>query len=134
MTTINKTRPSCARVKVKMGLLFKFPRFVEMEIVNEETKESRLEMIIFTTICYQSIVLTVKCKVMKRKSVEYYTLSLGGQLLQLKRRAQRLMSNLYIQIIIVRRQKKLFKKEEGKRLCEDTGTPPIDCLIRRRIN
>ncbi|KAG5584999.1 hypothetical protein H5410_045433 [Solanum commersonii] len=34
MATINKTRPSCARVK-----------FVEMEIINEATKESRLEKV-----------------------------------------------------------------------------------------
>ncbi|KAH0644842.1 hypothetical protein KY284_032726 [Solanum tuberosum] len=43
MATINKTRPSCARVKVQVDILGEFPKFVEMEIINEATKESRLE-------------------------------------------------------------------------------------------
>ncbi|KAH0778711.1 hypothetical protein KY290_005138 [Solanum tuberosum] len=41
--TINKTRPSCARVKVQVDLLSNFSKHVEMEIINEHTKESRLE-------------------------------------------------------------------------------------------
>lgn len=43
MATINKTRPSCAKIKVQVDLSFDFPKFFEMEIVNEETKESRVE-------------------------------------------------------------------------------------------
>ncbi|KAK4729999.1 hypothetical protein R3W88_022987 [Solanum pinnatisectum] len=43
MTTINKTSPSCARVKVQVDLLSEFPKHVEMEIINEMTKESRME-------------------------------------------------------------------------------------------
>jgi len=43
MATINKTRPSCARVKVQVDIRGEFPKFVEMEIINEATKESRLE-------------------------------------------------------------------------------------------
>ncbi|KAH0645059.1 hypothetical protein KY284_032943 [Solanum tuberosum] len=43
MTTINKTRPSCARVKVQVDLLSEFPKHVEMEIINEIKNESRME-------------------------------------------------------------------------------------------
>ncbi|WMV08314.1 hypothetical protein MTR67_001699 [Solanum verrucosum] len=43
MATINKTRPSCARVKVQVDLLADFPKFIEMEVVNEKTKSSRME-------------------------------------------------------------------------------------------
>ncbi|WMV24325.1 hypothetical protein MTR67_017710 [Solanum verrucosum] len=45
MATINKTRPSCARVKVQVDLLFNFPKHVEMEIINEHTKKSRMEQV-----------------------------------------------------------------------------------------
>lgn len=37
MATINKARPSCARVKVQVDLLAKLPRIVRMEIKNEVT-------------------------------------------------------------------------------------------------
>ncbi|KAH0669905.1 hypothetical protein KY285_024047 [Solanum tuberosum] len=43
LVTINKTRPSCARVKVQVDLISIFPKFVEMEIVHTSTKESRVE-------------------------------------------------------------------------------------------
>lgn len=43
MATINKTRPSCARVKVHIDLLSEFPKYVEMGIVNE--KASRVEKV-----------------------------------------------------------------------------------------
>jgi len=43
MATINKTRPSCARVKVQVDLMSEFPRFIEMDIMNEDTKVSRIE-------------------------------------------------------------------------------------------
>lgn len=39
MATINNTRPSCARVKVQVDLLFNFSKHVEMEIMNEHTKK-----------------------------------------------------------------------------------------------
>lgn len=37
MATINKTRPSCARVKVQVDLLSNLPKIVRMEIQNEVT-------------------------------------------------------------------------------------------------
>ncbi|KAH0692908.1 hypothetical protein KY290_021060 [Solanum tuberosum] len=45
MATINKTRPSCARVKVQVDLMSEFPRFIEMDIMNEDTKVSRIEQV-----------------------------------------------------------------------------------------
>ncbi|KAG5585340.1 hypothetical protein H5410_045774 [Solanum commersonii] len=45
MATTNKRQPSCARVKVQVDLLANFPKFVEIEIVNEDTKESRIERV-----------------------------------------------------------------------------------------
>lgn len=45
MATINKTRSSCARVKVQVYLLAKFPKFVELEVVNEDTKVSKVERV-----------------------------------------------------------------------------------------
>ncbi|KAG5585572.1 hypothetical protein H5410_046006, partial [Solanum commersonii] len=45
MATINKTRPSCARVNVQVDLLVVFSKFVETKIVNEDTKESRIERV-----------------------------------------------------------------------------------------
>lgn len=35
MDTINKTRLSCARVKVQVNFLADFPKFVEIEVVDE---------------------------------------------------------------------------------------------------
>lgn len=45
MATINKIKPSCARVKVQVDLLAEFPKHKEMEIVNKKTKESRPEQV-----------------------------------------------------------------------------------------
>ncbi|KAM3221779.1 hypothetical protein P3L10_021049 [Capsicum annuum] len=45
MATINKTRPSCAKVKVQVDLLASFPEFVEIGIVNSITKVSRVEKV-----------------------------------------------------------------------------------------
>uniref|UniRef100_M1DHL3 Uncharacterized protein n=1 Tax=Solanum tuberosum TaxID=4113 RepID=M1DHL3_SOLTU len=45
MATINKTRPSCARVKVQIDMLAEFPKFVEFELVNENKKVSRVERV-----------------------------------------------------------------------------------------
>ncbi|KAG5631197.1 hypothetical protein H5410_002914 [Solanum commersonii] len=45
MATINKTIPSCARVKVQVDLMSEFPRFIEMGIMNEDTKVSRVEQV-----------------------------------------------------------------------------------------
>ncbi|XP_060202164.1 uncharacterized protein LOC132630616 [Lycium barbarum] len=39
MATINKTRPNCARVKVQLDLLLDLPKFVMMEIKDDQTKE-----------------------------------------------------------------------------------------------
>lgn len=38
MAIINKTRPSCATVKVQVDLLFDFSKYVEMENTNDVTK------------------------------------------------------------------------------------------------
>ncbi|KAG5617651.1 hypothetical protein H5410_017475 [Solanum commersonii] len=43
LATVNKTRPSCAKVKVQVDLLADLPKCVEMEIVNSTTTESRVE-------------------------------------------------------------------------------------------
>lgn len=61
LATINKTRPICARVKVQVDLMFDFSKYVEMEIVNESTKESRFEQV---KIHYDMVPLYCKlCKV-----------------------------------------------------------------------
>ncbi|KAG5599044.1 hypothetical protein H5410_030414 [Solanum commersonii] len=45
MATINKTKPSCAKVKVQVDLLADFPKVIEVEVVNEKYKTSRVEKI-----------------------------------------------------------------------------------------
>lgn len=45
MTTINKTRPSYAKVKVQVDLLFDFFKFVELEVVNEAIYLSKVEIV-----------------------------------------------------------------------------------------
>ncbi|KAH0636361.1 hypothetical protein KY285_036115 [Solanum tuberosum] len=45
MAMIKKTIPSCARVKVQVDLLANLPKVVEMEVVNVETRTSRVEKI-----------------------------------------------------------------------------------------
>ncbi|KAG5568397.1 hypothetical protein H5410_064587 [Solanum commersonii] len=45
LATINKTRPSCARVKVLVDLKREFPKFFSMDIINEATGELRTEAI-----------------------------------------------------------------------------------------
>lgn len=35
LATINKTHPTCARIKVQVDMLSDFPKFVELEVVNE---------------------------------------------------------------------------------------------------
>lgn len=42
---INKTRPSCARVKVLVDLKGDFPKSITMDIENEVTGEVRMEEI-----------------------------------------------------------------------------------------
>lgn len=41
MTTVNNTRPSCARVKVRVDLLDELPKKVRMDIENEATGKVR---------------------------------------------------------------------------------------------
>ncbi|KAG5591239.1 hypothetical protein H5410_041753 [Solanum commersonii] len=43
--TVNKTRPSCARVKVQVDLCANLPSYVEIEIVNEGTNKSWVEKV-----------------------------------------------------------------------------------------
>ncbi|KAH0666513.1 hypothetical protein KY285_027719 [Solanum tuberosum] len=45
VATINKTRPSCARVKVQVNLLADLPKVIELEVRNEDTKTSRVEKV-----------------------------------------------------------------------------------------
>ncbi|KAG5604764.1 hypothetical protein H5410_026256 [Solanum commersonii] len=45
MATINKTRPSCARIKVMVDLLADLPHSMIMDIENEETGEVRSETV-----------------------------------------------------------------------------------------
>lgn len=45
METINKTRPSCARVKIHVDLLADLPKKVRMDIENEATGEVRTEWV-----------------------------------------------------------------------------------------
>ncbi|KAH0743100.1 hypothetical protein KY290_031093 [Solanum tuberosum] len=70
MATINKTRPSCARVKVQVYLLCDFPKHVEMEIINAAKKKSRLEKV---KIQYYMLPKYCKqCKDMMMKHAEIY--------------------------------------------------------------
>lgn len=70
MATINKTRPSCARVKVQVDLLCDFPKHVEMEIINAAKKKSRLEKV---KIQYYMLPKYCKqCKDMMMKHAEIY--------------------------------------------------------------
>jgi len=72
MATINKTRPSCARVKVQVDLLFDFPKFVEVEVRNDDTKESRVEKV---NIPYDMLLKYCKhCKVQGHEEEEYRVL------------------------------------------------------------
>lgn len=45
MATVNKTRPSCARVKVLIDLLDDLPKKVRMDIENEATGTVRTEWV-----------------------------------------------------------------------------------------
>lgn len=45
MATVNKTRSSCARVKVQIDVSAELPKVVEMEIINTNIKESRVEQV-----------------------------------------------------------------------------------------
>uniref|UniRef100_M1CST3 Uncharacterized protein n=1 Tax=Solanum tuberosum TaxID=4113 RepID=M1CST3_SOLTU len=45
VATINKTRPSCARVKVQVDLLADLPKVIELEVRNEDTDTSRVEKV-----------------------------------------------------------------------------------------
>uniref|UniRef100_A0A0V0I4K5 Putative ovule protein n=1 Tax=Solanum chacoense TaxID=4108 RepID=A0A0V0I4K5_SOLCH len=45
LATINKTPPSCARVKVLLDLKGDFPKSVVMDIVNDSTGDSRKEVV-----------------------------------------------------------------------------------------
>lgn len=45
LAIINKTRPSCGRVKVEVGLAAELPKLVEIEVFNNKTKESRIQAI-----------------------------------------------------------------------------------------
>lgn len=45
LATINKTRPSCVRVKVQVDLLADLPKYVEIEIVNSNAMEIRIDQV-----------------------------------------------------------------------------------------
>ncbi|KAH0688994.1 hypothetical protein KY289_016352 [Solanum tuberosum] len=62
LATINKTRPSCARVKVQVDLLTEKPEFVQMQLEDESTLEKR---IINVRIQYDSLpAYCMKCKLL----------------------------------------------------------------------
>lgn len=43
LATINKMHPSCARVKIQVDLLSDLPKNIEVEVLNETSKVSRIE-------------------------------------------------------------------------------------------
>ncbi|KAH0746224.1 hypothetical protein KY285_007881 [Solanum tuberosum] len=45
LTIINKTRPSCARVKVQVDLIAKLLEWVEIEVISLGMKSTRIEKI-----------------------------------------------------------------------------------------
>ncbi|PHT99168.1 hypothetical protein BC332_31924 [Capsicum chinense] len=49
MATMNKTRPSCARVKVHVDLMAELPKYVEMKIVNLITNRARVSKVCAST-------------------------------------------------------------------------------------
>ncbi|KAH0722504.1 hypothetical protein KY289_005548 [Solanum tuberosum] len=57
LETINKTHPSCARVKVQVDLLTEKPEFVQMQLEDENTLENRV-----VTVKIQYASLLVYCK------------------------------------------------------------------------
>ncbi|KAH0705479.1 hypothetical protein KY289_010555 [Solanum tuberosum] len=60
LATINKTRPSCARVKVQVDLLAEKPEFVQMQLEDENTLENR---VVTVKIQYDSLLAYCKnCK------------------------------------------------------------------------
>lgn len=75
MATINKTRPSYARVKVLIDLLVGLPKKVRMDIDNEAIGETRTKWV---NIQYDYIPkYCIECRLQghNEKSVEDYTLS-----------------------------------------------------------
>ncbi|KAK4713782.1 hypothetical protein R3W88_019689 [Solanum pinnatisectum] len=61
LATINKTRPSCARVKVQVDLLAKKPEVVQMQLEDENTLENR---VVSVRIQYDSLpAYCMKCKI-----------------------------------------------------------------------
>ncbi|KAH0761589.1 hypothetical protein KY290_017662 [Solanum tuberosum] len=60
LATINKTRPSCARVKVQVHLVTEKPEFVQMQLEDENTLEKR---VVTVRIHYDSLpAYCTKCK------------------------------------------------------------------------
>lgn len=45
MATVNKTRPSCAKVKVQMDIMDDLSKYVEIEIMNSIMNEVRVEKV-----------------------------------------------------------------------------------------
>lgn len=45
IAAMNKTRPSCARVKVQVDLAAKLPDFINLEVVNSKTQATRIQKI-----------------------------------------------------------------------------------------
>lgn len=45
LATINKNRPSCARVKVQVDFATKLPKLMEIEVVNNKTKQISIQAI-----------------------------------------------------------------------------------------
>ncbi|KAG5581018.1 hypothetical protein H5410_051645 [Solanum commersonii] len=68
LATINKTRPSCARVKVQLDMLVDKPQYVQLQIENNNNQEIK---IIKVKIQYDSLPRNVEFRVTKRRSAGY---------------------------------------------------------------
>lgn len=76
VATINKIRPSCARVKVQVDLLADLPKVIELEVRNMRIQiHQELRRLRYNMTCCQSIVKHASYKVMQRWNVEYYILN-----------------------------------------------------------
>ncbi|XP_060210254.1 uncharacterized protein LOC132637130 [Lycium barbarum] len=71
MATINKTRPSCARVKVLVDLLADLPKAVRMDIEDEKQGQQGLFGCNYIMTVFQSITKNVDCKDMMNMIVGY---------------------------------------------------------------
>ncbi|MCD7469085.1 hypothetical protein HAX54_007874 [Datura stramonium] len=77
MVIINKTRPSCARVKVQVDLLDDLPNLVKMEIKNDATGKTHTINVKYNTIIFLCTAQSVIFKGMILMIVESYIRNWG---------------------------------------------------------